>query len=192
MVAAADRFDLLMIPATLLFYLDHCADLLSIKTSRGIAAFRVRDCVGEFRLEGRPLTRGLPRLQMARAVGARILILGIERAGGRLPPELIDDALPALEGAMNVVAGLDERNTSAMTIGVDPPEAQLRRCGKRRPGRRSSVTRTRVATVHVPRRCSPCWSQLKLIYSSCQPRRGKHGGKALESAHCRGCFLLTV
>ncbi len=100
-----------MIPAPFLLYLGHSADLLGIKTSRGIAAFRPEDCVGEFRHDDCPLTLGLKRLTMAEAAaaGARTMVLGIAGAGGRLPQELINDAAAALEAGMNVAAGLHER-----------------------------------------------------------------------------------
>jgi uncharacterized NAD-dependent epimerase/dehydratase family protein len=100
-----------MIPAPFLLYLGRSADALGIKTSRGLAAFRREDCVGEFRHDDCPQTLGLPRLTMEEAVakGARTLILGIAGAGGKLPDELIDDAALALEAGMNVAAGLHER-----------------------------------------------------------------------------------
>lgn len=100
-----------MIPSPYLLYLGHSADPLSVKTSRGVAAFRREDCLGEFRHDDCPLTLGLPRLGMAEAVaaGARTLILGIAGAGGKVGAELIDDAAAALEAGMNVASGLHER-----------------------------------------------------------------------------------
>ena len=100
-----------MIPAPFLLYLGHSADVLGIKTSRGVAAFRRQDCVGEFRHDDCPLTLGLPRLGMAEAAaaGARTLILGIAGAGGKLGADLVDDAATALEAGMNVASGLHQR-----------------------------------------------------------------------------------
>jgi uncharacterized NAD-dependent epimerase/dehydratase family protein len=100
-----------MIPAPFLLYLGRSADPLSIKTSRGVAAFRPNDCVGEFRHDECPLTLGLPRLGMAEAAaaGARTLILGIAGAGGKLGPRLVEDAAAALEAGMNVASGLHHR-----------------------------------------------------------------------------------
>jgi uncharacterized NAD-dependent epimerase/dehydratase family protein len=100
-----------MIPAPFLLYLGRSADALGIKTSRGLAAFRAEDCVGEFRHDECPQMLGLPRLTMAEAAakGARTLVLGIAGAGGTLPDELIDDAATALEAGINVAAGLHER-----------------------------------------------------------------------------------
>jgi uncharacterized NAD-dependent epimerase/dehydratase family protein len=100
-----------MIPAPFLLYLGRSDDTLGIKTSRGLAAFRPEDCVGEFRHDDCPQTLGLPRLTMAEAAakGARTLVLGIAGAGGKLPPELIEDAAAALEAGMSVAAGLHER-----------------------------------------------------------------------------------
>ena len=100
-----------MIPAPYLLYLGRNADPLAIKTSRGVAAFRSEDCLGEFRHDECPLTLGLPRLGMreAAAAGARTLILGIAGAGGRLGDDLIEDAAAALEAGMNVASGLHQR-----------------------------------------------------------------------------------
>jgi uncharacterized NAD-dependent epimerase/dehydratase family protein len=100
-----------MIPAPFLLYLGRTADPLAIKTSRGVAAFRREDCLGEFRHDEGPLTLGLPRLSMeeAAAAGARTLILGIAGAGGQLGADLVDDAATALEAGLNVASGLHHR-----------------------------------------------------------------------------------
>ncbi|HET9639377.1 MAG TPA: N-acetyltransferase DgcN [Allosphingosinicella sp.] len=100
-----------MIPGPYLLYLGHCADAMSIKTSRGLATFRRQDCVGEFRHDDCPLTLGLPRLTMVGGVaaGARTLVLGIAGAGGRLGSDLVEDAAIALTAGMNVAAGLHQR-----------------------------------------------------------------------------------
>jgi uncharacterized NAD-dependent epimerase/dehydratase family protein len=100
-----------MIPGPFLLYLGHIADAMSIKTSRGLAAFRREDCVGEFRHDDCPLTLGLPRLTMAGGAeaGARTLVLGIAGAGGRLGSDLVEDAAIALGAGMNVAAGLHQR-----------------------------------------------------------------------------------
>lgn len=100
-----------MIPAPYLLYLGSSADPLGIKTSRGVAAFRPEDCVGEFRHDDCPLSLGLPRFGMAEAAaaGARTLILGIAGAGGRLGDVLVDDAAAALEAGLNVASGLHHR-----------------------------------------------------------------------------------
>jgi uncharacterized NAD-dependent epimerase/dehydratase family protein len=100
-----------MIPAPFLLYLGRTADPLAIKTSRGLAAFRGEDCLGEFRHDDGPLTLGLPRLGMEEAAraGARTMILGIAGAGGQLGADLIEDAASALEAGLNVASGLHHR-----------------------------------------------------------------------------------
>lgn len=100
-----------MIVAPYLLYLGHSADHLGIKTSRGLAAFRPDDCVGEFRHDDCPLTLGLPRMTFEEAVaaGARTLILGIANAGGKLGDDLIADAEAALEAGLDVASGLHSR-----------------------------------------------------------------------------------
>jgi uncharacterized NAD-dependent epimerase/dehydratase family protein len=140
-----------MILAPFLLYLGDSADVLGIKTSRGLAAFRREDCLGEFRHEDCPLTLGLPRLTMAEAAaaGARTLVLGIAGAGGRLPARLIEDAAEALQAGMNVAAGLHERLRDQPRLAAlarehglqlfdvrDPPAALDVGKGTFRPGRR--------------------------------------------------------
>ena len=100
-----------MIPGPFLLYLGHSDDEVGIKTSRGLAAFRRDDCVGEWRHEDCPLTLGLPRTDVvdARQRGARTLVLGIANAGGRLGADLIDDALLAISVGMNIASGLHQR-----------------------------------------------------------------------------------
>lgn len=84
---------------------------MGIKTSRGLAAFRPHDCVGEFRHDDCPQTLGLSRMTMAEgaAAGARTLVLGIANSGGTLEPALIADSLAALDAGMNVASGLHQR-----------------------------------------------------------------------------------
>ncbi|MGK6319538.1 N-acetyltransferase DgcN [Sphingomonas sp. DT-204] len=100
-----------MIASPYLLYLGRSDDEVGIKTSRGLAVFRRDDCVGEYRHDACPLTLGLPRLTFAEAVaaGARTLVLGIANAGGRMAPELVQDAVGAIEVGLDVAAGLHQR-----------------------------------------------------------------------------------
>ena len=140
-----------MIPAPYLLYLGNSHDPIGIKTSRGLATFRRADCLGEFRHDDCPLTLGLPRLTIAAgaAAGARTLILGIANSGGMMGPDLIDDAIAALEAGMNVAAGLHQRlrdvpclATLAQARGLalfdvrDPPEDLVVGTGYPRAGHR--------------------------------------------------------
>lgn len=140
-----------MIPGPFLLYLGHSNDAVGIKTSRGVAAFRPDDCVGEWRHDDCTLTLGLPRMDadQARAAGARTLILGIANAGGRMGDALIEDALAAIAVGMNVASGLHQRlrdepriAAAAAKAGVtlfdvrDPPADLPVGNGKRRAGNR--------------------------------------------------------
>ncbi|WP_133366444.1 N-acetyltransferase DgcN [Qipengyuania sediminis] len=100
-----------MIEPPFLLYLGRSTDPVGIKTSRGLATFRPRDCVGEFRHDDCPLTLGLPRLSMddAAARGAKTLVLGIAHAGGAMAPALIEDAHQALAAGLHVASGLHHR-----------------------------------------------------------------------------------
>jgi uncharacterized NAD-dependent epimerase/dehydratase family protein len=124
-----------MIPGPYLLYLGHCADAMSIKTSRGLAEFRREACVGEFRHDDCPLTLGLPRLSMPAAVkaGARTLVLGIAGAGGRLGSELVEDAAVALDAGLNVAAGLHQRLRDEPRLAVLARERGLKLFDVREP-----------------------------------------------------------
>ncbi|UZK65950.1 N-acetyltransferase DgcN [Sphingomonas sp. M1-B02] len=100
-----------MIPAPYLLYLGHSTDFVGIKTSRGLAAFRPQDCVGEFRYDDCPLSVGMPRMSIAEgaAAGAKTLVLGVANSGGMMGQALIDDAAAALEAGMHVASGLHQR-----------------------------------------------------------------------------------
>jgi len=140
-----------MIPGPFLLYLGHSNDAVGIKTSRGVAAFRPDDCVGEWRHDDCSLTLGLPRMDadQARGAGARTLILGIANAGGRMGEALVEDALAAIAAGMNVASGLHQRLRdepriagAAAAAGVtlfdvrDPPADLPVGNGKRRAGNR--------------------------------------------------------
>ena len=100
-----------MIASHYLLYLGSSDDEVGIKTSRGLAVFRRDDCVGEFRHDDCALTLDLPRMGFAEAVaaGARTLVLGIANAGGKLGPQLVSDAIAAVEAGLDVASGLHQR-----------------------------------------------------------------------------------
>lgn len=139
------------IPAPYLLYLGHSQDEIGLKTSRGLAAFRRDDCVGEWRHDDCPFTLGLPRMDAAagRAAGARTLVLGIANPGGRFPEWLIGDALAAIRAGLNIACGLHQRLrdvpelvAAAAEAGVslfdvrDAPEELPVGNGRRRAGNR--------------------------------------------------------
>lgn len=139
------------IPAPYLLYLGHSDDEIGLKTSRGLAAFRRNDCVGEWRHDNCPFTLGLPRMDAgaARAAGARTLVLGIANPGGRFPDWMIGDALAAIRAGLNLACGLHQRLrdvpelvAAAAEAGVtlfdvrDAPENLPVGNGRRRAGKR--------------------------------------------------------
>lgn len=116
-----------MIPAPYLLYLGHSHDPIGIKTSRGVAAFRPDDCIGEFRYDDCPLTLGLPRFGIAEAAaaGARTLVLGIANSGGTMGQDVIEDAVAALQAGMNVAAGLHQRLRAVSRLAALAQESGL-------------------------------------------------------------------
>lgn len=100
-----------MIPSPFLLYLGDSRDELSVKTSRGVAAWRPEACAGEFRGPNCTQTLGLPHLgfQEARAKGAKTLIIGVANAGGVMGPAIVADVVAALQAGLNVASGLHDR-----------------------------------------------------------------------------------
>jgi D-glutamate N-acetyltransferase len=94
-----------------LLYLGNAADDLAIKTARGLAYWRPQWCVGQYRRSGCRPTLGLRDLTMAQALdeGARTMVIGTANAGGVMAPEIVADAIAALDAGLNVVAGLHQK-----------------------------------------------------------------------------------
>ncbi|MPS70180.1 DUF1611 domain-containing protein [Novosphingobium aerophilum] len=99
-----------MISGPFLLYIGDKRNPLDVKTSRGLAAFRPQDCIGELREPDGPLSLGLPcmTVEQAAAAGARALVLGIATSGGRLEEAMIPHILAALDAGLDVVSGLHQ------------------------------------------------------------------------------------
>ena len=94
-----------------LLYLGSAADDLAIKTARGLAYWRPDWCVGQFRRRDCKPTLGLPEMTMteARRAGADTMVIGAANAGGLMSPEIVADAIAALDAGLNVAAGLHQK-----------------------------------------------------------------------------------
>ena len=92
-----------MIPSPYLLYLGNSTEALSVKTSRGVAAWRPELCIGEFRGEACTLTVGLDHLSFAQAYaqGAKTLIIGVANAGGVLGEATVSHVVEALKAGLN-------------------------------------------------------------------------------------------
>ncbi len=94
-----------------LLYLGSAADDLAIKTARGLAHWRPDWCVGQYRAPGCVPTLGLRDMDwsQARAAGADTMVIGTANAGGVMGPQIVADAIAALDAGLNVVAGLHQK-----------------------------------------------------------------------------------
>ncbi|MEO8777645.1 MAG: N-acetyltransferase DgcN [Rhodanobacter sp.] len=94
-----------------LLYLGSASDDLAIKTARGLAYWRPDWCVGQFRRPDCKPTLGLPEISMAQAhsAGADTMVIGAANAGGMMSPEIVADAVAALDAGLNVAAGLHQK-----------------------------------------------------------------------------------
>jgi uncharacterized NAD-dependent epimerase/dehydratase family protein len=103
-----------------LLYLGNPADELAIKTARGVAYWRPDWCVGQYRHPDSKTTLGLPDMGMAeaRARGAETMLIGTANAGGTMAPEIVADAIAALDAGLNVAAGLHQKLRSHPDIAA--------------------------------------------------------------------------
>ena len=94
-----------------LLYLGSAADDLAIKTARGLAYWRPDWCVGQLRRHDCKPTLGLPEMSIgeARNAGANTMVIGAANAGGVMSPEIVADAIAALEAGLHVAAGLHQK-----------------------------------------------------------------------------------
>jgi uncharacterized NAD-dependent epimerase/dehydratase family protein len=103
-----------------LLYLGDADDDLAIKTARGLAYWRPDWCVGQYRRAGCRPTLDLADMGMARAreEGADTMVIGTANAGGVMTPELVADAVAALDAGLNVVSGLHQKLRENPEIAV--------------------------------------------------------------------------
>ena len=94
-----------------LLYLGSASDDLAIKTARGLAYWRPQWCVGQLRRSDCKPTLGLPEMSIAEArnAGANTMVIGAANAGGVMSPEMVADAIAALEQGLHVAAGLHQK-----------------------------------------------------------------------------------
>jgi uncharacterized NAD-dependent epimerase/dehydratase family protein len=94
-----------------LLYLGDAPDDLAIKTARGLAFWRPRWCIGQFRAPGCQAWLNLPDMTFAeaRAAGANTMVVGIANAGGVMAPRTVRDVVAAIEAGLNIASGLHQR-----------------------------------------------------------------------------------
>ncbi|HZX72134.1 MAG TPA: N-acetyltransferase DgcN [Rhodanobacter sp.] len=94
-----------------LLYLGSAADDLAIKTARGLSHWRPDWCIGQYRHPDCAPTLGLPEMNMAqaRSEGANTMVIGAANAGGLMSPDIVADAIAALDAGLNVAAGLHQK-----------------------------------------------------------------------------------
>jgi uncharacterized NAD-dependent epimerase/dehydratase family protein len=94
-----------------LLYLGSAVDDLAIKTARGLAYWRPDWCIGQYRRPDCQPSLGLPEMTLgqARSAGANTMVIGAANAGGVMSPEIVADAVAALDAGLNVAAGLHQK-----------------------------------------------------------------------------------
>ncbi len=91
-----------------LLFLGDVGSALDAKTALGLLQWRPEDCVGQWFLPGCGVDIGIASLDpaLARAEGARSLVIGVAPSGGLLPDHWIASLKEALEAGLDLVSGL--------------------------------------------------------------------------------------
>ncbi|NKB49329.1 MAG: DUF1611 domain-containing protein [Alphaproteobacteria bacterium] len=94
-----------------LMFLGDAPDQLAAKTASGIVHWRRDWCLGQFQLPACKADLGLPEMTIAGALaaGCRTLVIGVANRGGVIPDAWIPTMVDALEGGMDIAAGLHQR-----------------------------------------------------------------------------------
>jgi uncharacterized NAD-dependent epimerase/dehydratase family protein len=106
------------LPAPYLVFLGGASDAKFAKTALGLRDWAREHCVGEWGLDG--ATIGLPAMDpaIARARGARALIIGVANVGGAIDPRWREALFEALAAGLDIVSGMhgalgDDRDLAA-------------------------------------------------------------------------------
>lgn len=116
-------------------------DRVSAKTALGVAYWRPDACVGQLRLQGCEVDLNLPDMtpSVAKAAGARSLLIGVANAGGFIPPHWEAVLIEALEAGLDLVSGLHTRLASLPRIRETAERLGRRLLEAREPDPRFSV-----------------------------------------------------
>ena len=150
-VAEGAGSSFLDLPGPYLLFLGDVVEPSYAKTAFGLRDWAPERCVGEMTIEGAAVSTGLPQLSpaLARARGARALLIGVATPGGQVPERWIPALLDALDAGLDIVSGMHVRLNdlpplaeAAARLGrrlIDvrvPPDGIPVASGRRRTGRR--------------------------------------------------------
>jgi uncharacterized NAD-dependent epimerase/dehydratase family protein len=139
------------LPAPYLLFLGDADDTAFLKTGLGLRDWAPALCIAEYKCNGARATLGLPHMhpRVARAAGARALVLGAAAIGGAIRAAWIPYLVEALEAGLDLVSGAHDRlatdprvREAAERLGrrlVDvrtPPPGLPIATGRRRTGKR--------------------------------------------------------
>src|SRR5580658_4985230 len=96
------------LPQPYLVFMGDVTEAPFAKTAFGLRDWAPELCIGEFALSQATVTTGLPRLSpaVARARGARALVIGIANRGGAVAPSWIPALVEALQAGLDIVSGM--------------------------------------------------------------------------------------
>lgn len=99
------------LPLPYLVFLGDTTELGYAKTAFGLRDWAREQCVGEYACSDHTVSSGLPSMTpaMAKASGARSLVIGVANPGGVIPASWIPALVEALEAGLSIVSGLHAR-----------------------------------------------------------------------------------
>jgi D-glutamate N-acetyltransferase len=142
------EFDL---PRPYLLFLGEATSVPHTKTAFGLRDWAPELCLGEYALPDATVTTGLPQLTpaLARARGARSLVIGVAAIGGALSASWVPALIEALEAGLDLVSGTHTRLDDVPQLGAaaarlgrrlinvrQPPEGLPIATGRKRSGNR--------------------------------------------------------
>jgi uncharacterized NAD-dependent epimerase/dehydratase family protein len=99
------------LPQPYLLFLGDAVNPAIAKTAFGLRDWAPKLCLGEFTLDGCPLTLGLPRMTPKAAYdhGARALVVGVAAPGGAIVEAWVPALIEALHAGLDIISGMHTR-----------------------------------------------------------------------------------
>lgn len=121
--------------APFLLFLGNAPDISWAKTASGLAQWRAKDCLGQYKMENCGADLGLPDLNFvdAKNKGVKTLVIGIANDGGFIAPEWLPHIFAALNAGLNIAAGLHEKLADNLEIARLAQEKNLKLYDLRHP-----------------------------------------------------------
>jgi uncharacterized NAD-dependent epimerase/dehydratase family protein len=135
--AAATCLAPLVLPQPYLLFLGDVTEAVYAKTAFGLCDWAHEQCVGELSCGPNAISVGLPALTPSEAVarGARSMVIGVAKVGGRILDSWLPSLLEGLESGLDLISGMHTRLTSTPVLVAAANRYQRRLIDVRTPPR---------------------------------------------------------